>query len=289
VDCTGRRSPIVAWLSAIGAAAPAEERADCGVVYYGRHFRGAEMPPQSTSYTQHHPSVTLLTLPTDHVTWSVAIATSSRDHALRALRSPAAWHAVAALYPTVAPWAAGEPVGDVFVMAGIEDRHRCLVVDEVPVATGVVLVGDSWAATNPSVGRGAAMALLHARALRDTLRKADLPDVPAAFHAATMESVEPIYRATTWHDTHRLAEMDADIAGVPYAPDDPRWTMSCALYAAAPKDPDLTRAYAAVGGMLTTPSEVFASPGVAERVLALAGPRYPDSPSRADLLAAVGG
>ena len=40
-----------------------------------------------------------------------------------------------------------------------------------PVATGLVAVGDSWACTNPSIGRGASIGLLHAVALRDVLRE----------------------------------------------------------------------------------------------------------------------
>ena len=54
-------------------------------------------------------------------------------------------------------------------MAKIEDRIRSLVVDGRPVATGVLTVGDSWACTNPSVGRGISIGMLHAVALRDTL------------------------------------------------------------------------------------------------------------------------
>jgi hypothetical protein len=45
---------------------------------------------------------------------------------------------------------------------GILDRYRRFVVDGVPVATGIVSVGDSWACTNPSLGRGIAMGLMHA-------------------------------------------------------------------------------------------------------------------------------
>ena len=85
------------------------------------------------------------------------LTTSSRDKALRGLREPARWHAALARYPLAAHWADGEPITGVDVMAGIEDRYRRLVVDGEPVATGVVAVGDAWACTNPSVGRGASI------------------------------------------------------------------------------------------------------------------------------------
>jgi hypothetical protein len=45
-------------------------------------------------------------------------------------------------------------VTDVLPMGGTIERYRRFVVDGVPVATGIVSVGDSWACTNPSLGRG---------------------------------------------------------------------------------------------------------------------------------------
>jgi hypothetical protein len=55
----------------------------------------------------------------------------------------------------------GEPITDVLSMAGISDRYRRFVLDGVPVATGIISVGDSWACTNPSLGRGITLGLLH--------------------------------------------------------------------------------------------------------------------------------
>src|SRR5690606_31952615 len=97
-------------------------------------------------------SLSILTLPADNGTWGVGFVTSARDRALRALRDRETWMRVLAGYPVCAHWGEGEPLApDVAVMAGIEDRHRSLVVDGQPVATGIAAVGDSWAATNPSL------------------------------------------------------------------------------------------------------------------------------------------
>jgi hypothetical protein len=56
---------------------------------------------------------------------------------------------------------------------------------------------------------------------------------------------------------------------------------------AAGRDPDLFRALMEIVGCLTLPTDVFARPGVAERVLELVGPdelpRVP-GPTRAELL-----
>jgi 2-polyprenyl-6-methoxyphenol hydroxylase-like FAD-dependent oxidoreductase len=295
VDTLGRRSPLAGWLPAIDARPPVEEREDCGFVYYGRHFRSPDgtIPRALANPLQTYDSIGLITLPADHGTWSVVITTSARDKALRVLRDPARWHATLSRYPLAAHWADGEPISGVDVMAGIEDRYRRLVVDGVPVATGVVVVGDAWACTNPSLGRGASIGLTHARLLRDLLRENDTADhdkISRRFDELTTTVVEPIYRATVWYDRHRLAEVDSDVAGAPYRPDDQRWTMNKALFAASLADPGLARDLASIGGLLATPDQVFSRPGVVQRVLELgaAAPQYPlPGPSRADLLAAT--
>ena len=47
-------------------------------------------------------------------------------------------------------------------MSGIVDRRRRAVVDGTPVATGILPVGDALCCTNPSLGRGITMGLMHA-------------------------------------------------------------------------------------------------------------------------------
>jgi flavin-dependent dehydrogenase len=292
VDCGGRRSALPAWLVAAGARPPVEEREDCGFIYYGRHFRG-ELPVAQANLLQAYDSIGLLTLPADNGTWSVVIATHGRDKAMRALRDPACWQRTLAQYPLAAHWADGEPISGVDAMAGIEDRYRRLAVDGQPVATGVVAVGDAWACTNPAVGRGTSIGMIHARLLRDLLRETDADDhdkLARRFDELTVQSVEPLYRATVWLDRHRLAEIAADIEGNPYRPDDRRWMTGKALFAASLQDPDLTRAYSTIALFLATPDEVLATPGVLDRTLALGAgaPQYPlPGPSRAALLAAL--
>ena len=147
-------------------------------------------------------------------------------------RDPEVWSRVLAAYPLVAHWAGGEPISDVEVMAKIEDRHRAFVVEGTPVATGVIALADSWACTNPSVGRGVSIGLRHTLALRTTLGRVPLDDGVAfatEWHETTVAEVEPYYRETLAFDRHRLAEIDAQIAGVPYETDDPSWLLGQAL------------------------------------------------------------
>jgi 2-polyprenyl-6-methoxyphenol hydroxylase-like FAD-dependent oxidoreductase len=304
IDCCGRRSPLGSWLEAIGAPQPAEERESCGFFYFGRHFRTrtGELPRAETNLLQHYDSVSVLTLPGDNVTWSVVFTTASRDRQLHVLREPDRWDAALARYPLAAHWRDGEPITGVDVMAGLEDRHRRLVVDGVPVATGVVAVGDAWACTNPSLGRGATIGLLHACAMRDVLRDVDSGDpekLVRRFDEVTAAVVEPLYRMTLWFDRNRLAELAADAGAGDGAADgaaggagDPRWAASKALFAASLADEDITREYLSVAMLLSRADEVFAQPGMAERVMRLGAhaPRYPlPGPSRRELLAAIGG
>jgi hypothetical protein len=104
--------------------------------------------------------------------------------------------------------------------------------------------------------------------------------------------VEPLYRATLWYDQHRLAEIDADVAGTPYRTEDRRWVAGKALFAASLVDPEMVRAYQSIGSLVATPDEVFAQPGVLETAMALGGgaAQYPlPGPSRRELLTAVNG
>jgi len=296
VDATGRRSPAAGLLAAVGARRPDEEKEDCGFVYYARHFRSADgsWPEARERGLQHFEGVSILTLPCDNGTWGVAFVTSARDKELRALREVPAWEAALALYPGVAHWADAEALTSVQVIAAIEDRHRRFVVDGQPVVTGLVPVGDAYACTNPSLGRGASIGVLHACALRDLLREigpGDPERLARRFDQITQATVSPLYRATLEFDRHRLAEINGEITGQPYRPQDPGWDISKALYAAAPLDPDVLRAYTAVAAMTAMPSDALAEPGLLEKVISLGStaPRYPaPGPSRAELLAGLG-
>jgi len=296
VDTTGRRSPLPDWLEGAGARGPVEEREDSGFVYYGRHFRSPDgsLPPILGPLLQNYGSVAVLSLPADNGTWGLALVASAADPALRAVTDVEAWTAVVRSMPLVAHWLDGEPLEDrVQVMAKIEDRHRCFVIDGQPVATGLVSVADSWACTNPSLGRGITMATMHALVLRDLLR-ASTDDDPRqfarAFHDVTLDTVEPWYRATVAFDRHRLADIDAQVKGESYVPDDPAYELGQALAIAAGQDPDCLRAYLSIVGMMQTPAEALARPGVFDTVVEM-GDRWRREPAlgpnRDELLAIV--
>jgi 2-polyprenyl-6-methoxyphenol hydroxylase-like FAD-dependent oxidoreductase len=294
LDCSGRRSALPTWLEALGARPPDEQVEDSGFIYLGRHFqsRDGQLPVPLGPLLQPYGSISVLTLPADNGTWSVTLIARSGDRALLGIRDTERWvHAVRSL-PTVAHWLEGDPIEDrIVTMAKIEDRHRNLRPGGVPVATGILAVADAWACTNPSVGRGASIGMLHAQTLRDTLRRTG-PDQPGelseAFAVATADTVEPWYQATLAFDRHRLTEMAAAAEDVTYESDDPAYQMSGALAAASSRDPDVLRSYLDIIGVLDLPNDVMARPGIFEKVIEYGADWRKEEtigPSRAQLVA----
>lgn len=285
VDATGRRSPLPRWLTDIGARAPDEELEDCGFVYYGRHFRSQDgsLPAMIGPPLQNYGSISVLLLPADNGTWSTTLVASARDEAMRGLRDIGTWTSVVQALPLAAHWLDGTPLEDrVVSIAKIEDRHRNFATEEgKPLATGVIAIADSWACTNPSLGRGVSIGALHAQALRDLLRthESDKPvELAVAWNEVTDQTVEPWYRATLSYDRHRLGEIHSIIRGEPYDSKDPAWTNAKALDAASGRDGDCLRAVLSVAGVMRTPDEVFADPGFLEKVVELGGD-YAEAPS----------
>jgi 2-polyprenyl-6-methoxyphenol hydroxylase-like FAD-dependent oxidoreductase len=289
VDAGGRRSALPDWVAAIGARRPAEEVADSGFVYYARHYRSADgaMPPMFGPPLQPYESVSWFTGVADHGYWSVVLLGSARDRALRRLRDEETWERVARSYPLIAHWIDAEAVTGVDVIAKIEDRVRHLVGAEGPVATGIVAIGDASACTNPSVGRGASIGLLQATCLRDVLHIVDPRDpggLIRRWNDHTESVVTPFVRDTLDFDRHRLAEIDAQIAGAPYETDDPAWNLGQKLRSGAARDPDLLRAAMNVMSLLVRGGDVLGQDGILDKVLGVGAPAPPPGPNRAELL-----
>lgn len=269
-----------------------EERAECGFMYFGRHFRSNDgsVPMAFGPLLQEYGTISILTLPADNGTWGVGVISSAKDREMLGLKNVDAWTNVVKSIPLCAHWLDGEPLDDrIAVMAKIEDRLRTFVVDGRPVATGVVALADSWACTNPSVGRGISIGTIHAVCLRDLLH--DMPADPVAlqeqWHDVTLATAEPWYRSTLAFDEGRLAEISALLDGRTLEPS-PGFEMGKALGVAAGKDPDMLRAILDIAGVLALPEEIFSRPGVFERVIEL-GSGWRDEqlpgPSRDELVA----
>jgi 2-polyprenyl-6-methoxyphenol hydroxylase-like FAD-dependent oxidoreductase len=282
VDMSGRRSPLPRWLADVGARPMLEEMEDSGFIYYARHYRSPDgsRPFALGPGLMHLGTISTLTLPGDNGTWSVVVTASAGDKALYGLRDVGRWERVVRALPLVAHWLDGEPIDEgVVTLTKIEDRRRSIVVDGEPVATGIVAVADAWACSNPSVGRGTSIGMLHGLALRDTLRETGTDDAhgfSTAFAAATAETVSPWFEWTRDGDRHRLAEIDHGIRGETYAPADSRWELEQALGSASSKDPDLLR-MAIRAAMVLDPLDASLTPEVEKTILEL-GANWRDDP-----------
>ena len=275
VDAMGRRSALPRWLGDAGVGPIHEEAEDSGFIYYSRfyrsrtgaipEFRGPLLTPIGT--------FSLLTLPSDNATWSVTLYTSAGDRPLKRLRDSAQWTTLVAACPLHAHWLDGEPLTGVLAMGGVLDRYRRLVVGERPAVTGVALLGDAWACTNPSQGRGITLGLMHARRLPAAVR--DHLDDPHEFATAWDEITEgeltPWYRETVEEDRDRLLEIEALRNGIPPEPPrDDRAALRAALLPALRQDPDAFRAFIGVRNCLALYGDVAADERLVQRVFELA-------------------
>lgn len=297
IDAMGRRSPLPAWLAAVGAQRPAEEQEDSGFTYYTRYFRpaGGTPPRFRAGLLTHFDCFSLLTLPGDCGVWSVTIYISSRDQALKRLREPGPWAALIGSCPLHAHLLDGEPVTGIVAMSGIVDRYRRLAVAGTPVAGGIVAVGDSSMCTNPSLGRGITMGLMQAAGTARVIREhlGDPLALARAHDEMTQATVTPWYRHTVGLDRARRDQVNAVINGGP-PPAAPRparpQAAGQALMAAAMRDAGLFRALSEIIGMLAAPADVLSRPGLADRIREAADghtmPR-PPGPSRAEVLRMV--
>ena len=295
VDAMGRRSMLPRWLEQIGCAPIHEEAEDSGFIYYGRFFKSStgEVPAAIGPLLTPIGSFSVLTLPSDADTWSVTAFIAAGDRALKALRHEDVFMSVIRACPLQAPWLEGEPITEIVSMGGVLDRYRRFVNGGRPVATGVAAVADAWACTNPSLGRGISLGLAHAVLLRDVVRSEleDPLEFAEAWDEATERELTPWYRNTIAIDRARIAEIEAIRNGLePPGPATFEAGLAVSLFRVMPFDAELLRAGLEMIGCLALPEEVFARPGIVDKVMALAEANPPQpvpGPTREELLRLV--
>ena len=290
IDAMGRRSALPALLADAGGDPVHEEASDSGFLYYTRYFHVADggFPVPRAPVNSSLGSFSLLTLPADAGVWSVTVYAASGDPPLKRLRDVERWTALVRACPLHAHWLDGEPMTGVMPMGGLVDRYR-----RSTGTAGIVSLGDAWASTNPSLGRGISLGLAQAALLRGAVAEHDDPArLVDAFDAATERELEPWYRATVAFDRARLKEIDAIRSGAEppvAAPDDIPGRVRAALPLAMSRDADVFRAGLEIASCLALPQEVFARPGLAQRVLEVAGGETATlpAPDREQVLALV--
>lgn len=289
VDASGRRSAIGAMLCDVGAREMATESTEVGFVYTTRFYRG-ELPEYRSEMLAHLGCISALTVHGDDDTWAATLYNHPADKAFRNLRDPAVFERVYRLLPDHAHWVDGLPITEPVSMTSTSNTIRELVVDGVPVATGLIPLGDAFAFTNPSIGRGVAIGIIHAVDVIDEVTPVfdDPAVVAAAWSAGTNRRARPFVESTIAYDRFRAPEVEAAIEGRVHEHTDPAALVFAAMDNARHRSQFVFEQFRDISTLRATTSEVFNRAGVFDKVLEFgAEPWTPPHPTREELVAAV--
>ncbi|MDJ0954145.1 MAG: FAD-dependent oxidoreductase [Acidimicrobiia bacterium] len=197
IDSGGRRSAAPRWLDALGAPVEQWSESD-GFTYHSLWFRthdGRYPENVAAFFGGMAPGLLTLIFPGDAGVFGLAMVGLGSDKILRRLRDPEIYTAVARRLSPIAHWvdpAVAAPITDVIPMGAIQNRRLRFWNGEGPSAFGFVNVGDSVLSTNPSLGRGIALAAVGALELRSVLRQTDQPrEIAVEFDRVKEERLTP--------------------------------------------------------------------------------------------------
>jgi flavin-dependent dehydrogenase len=299
LDIAGRRSPVGGWLAEAGCRPPVVENHNIGIAYFSRWYRLNTEAAHATPGLDRVADVSIspfaigLVFPGDNNIFGVTLAISVNDPTRTALRDPAVFDSLAALYPGPGAWLAldAKGVDAVHIMAGLDNRWTALVDDEGPVVTGLLGVGDSITHTNPTLGQGVALALLAAERVASTVDGMGDPEhFSVEYHDWALKTLKPWFDHQVKVDLGDVAFLSGT-AGMRELDEAAR--AQFALNPCALEDPVVMRAKAQVRHLVLSPREAFGTDEVREHIARWleAHPQFPSmppGPSRADWLAITG-
>lgn len=290
IDAAGRRSPVPAMLESCGGRRPPEHSVEAGFVYNTRYYRGSTLPEMRDDMLCAIGSMSVLTIPGDDGWWSVTLYHSPKDKLMRKVRDPRVFERVLHALPNHAHWAGGEPQGDIISMAATANTTRAFVNEGAPCATGVVPIGDAWGFTNPSLGRGITLGMMHAIDVAPAVAKHvdDPVQLAVEWERLTGERAARWHASTVDFDRVRAPQVEALMHGLddPFDPSDPAVAGPRAFASASHYDPDVLQWYYEILSCCTLPGDVVVREGVLERVIEVAlstPPHRTPGPDRAEL------
>ena len=177
VDSSGRSSPGLKWLAAVGAH-PEEEATDTTTILFSRYFRvrpGKNYPVGAWPLGPriHWPFMTGRAFYQDDRRICVTFDVPPRDRELKVLRDAPGFMAAAQFFPQLREWVDPdrcEPVTDVSTMAA-RNRLRKYAIGKRPIALNYLAIGDTRCLTNPAWGWGMSAVMVQARALAEALER----------------------------------------------------------------------------------------------------------------------
>lgn len=273
VDASGRRSAVRAWLRALGAPEPEEDRGPCGLVYFCRFYehRERKLPVTHRAVLGHTMAVATAA---DGRTFSITFFARAEEHGLRRLREEAAFERAVGAIPGFLPWREGAaPIGPISAMGALENTIRRFAPGGRLLVSGLIPIGDSLTNTNPTLGRGMSLGLAHA------FTAASLPWARGSVVDPALEyqaRVDPMAEAS-FADAVKVDELSRRLyAGDAAAGEEPRGLLLRAAPLAAAGDQDLFRAMARHQGLLEPPGSIAAEPWITRaRVILATAPATP--------------
>ncbi|HZC73506.1 MAG TPA: FAD-dependent oxidoreductase [Jatrophihabitans sp.] len=248
VDATGRNSAANRWTEEHGTPAWTEHTTDSKLLYYSRHYRFRDEPlPHASILGGPRGDVGYLAFAVfigDNATFSLCVMAPAWEKDWRHLRDPEAFERVARELPGMAAWLdAAEPITHVLPMGQLHNTLRETVVDDAPLVTGLIPIGDARCHTNPTFAFGLSLSLGHAVALAETADTAtDDKALATTFHERVGSDAAARFAAVSAEDRDRVRLW----SGERIDPTDRQQTMPLYLrsvvYRAAPQDPRLLRA-----------------------------------------------
>ncbi|WP_245746088.1 FAD-dependent oxidoreductase [Nocardia altamirensis] len=263
VDATGRGSRAPAWLTAIGAQAPAEDRLEVDLGYASRFFRRTpgQLGDQSSVIISTGPNGRgggAIRVEGDR--WHVTLAGMLGDHPPVDSVGFEAFAATISALDIHEIVTTSEPLGEV-----VPHRFRSPVrrrferLDEVP--QGFLVLGDALCSFNPLYAQGMAVAAQQALALHDCLVAGDTADLSGRFYSAVGKVVDVAWQLA--------AGADLSHAGV-VGPRTARTRVTNAYVArvhrAAHVDPVVARTFLRVANLVEPPAALL-RPRLARRIL----------------------
>ena len=288
VDASGRNSQLRKWLDAIGAEEMEQESEPCGIFYCSRFYalhEGAQVPPIEGPIAGDLGYLKYAIFQGDSGVFSVTLAASPNDDALRQIRKEEAFDAVAKLLPAIRRWIDPEiskPITDVYTYANLKNTRRYFVKDGQPRALNIFPIGDALLHMNPITGRGCTISWLGAWLLADALEAH--PEDPLAFarelDAGVIREIVPWYESMKLQDqgTQEMARMeksgeDAYAFERPDGSVDPKAYLRSLLrdgvMPAMQEDLVVMRAFMRVFNMLEAPTDMMSNTELLPRILAV--------------------
>ena len=264
VDATGRRSPARRWLAELGVEMPEPHEQTCGYRYISRYYRlrpSQKFPRLDVPIMSDLGYMMAAAFPADNGAYALLLIAYHDDPLCKQLMRESGFEAAVRAIPLTAEWRClGDPIADVSTLAKIENRWSRLLVEDEPIVGGFVLVGDSAMHTNPTMARGASLALAQAQRLAQTVEEAVADPVRfvGAFEAWTAENLGVWFDSQVANDRNTLEKFARALAGeAPKAPDDPIGRFIAGLGAVSQEDTEVARVLSRVTNLLMTPTELM--------------------------------